>query len=216
MEINGFDDTIAWYDANAKTYADKTDLFVRKKVIDQFVDLLPSSGADVLDAGCGVGKTTRVLAETGLKMTGLDISEGLLAEAKKRAPEINFLKGDMRQLAFPDEKFDGIFAQASLVHLETLEDVEITLSEFKRVLKPDGVLFFSVKAKRGEAETEVVSDKLSGHPRFFRYYTKEQLTSLLDKHGFTILEMDQENEMLQDPTGRPEVDWIFVFARKTT
>lgn len=216
MEINGFDDTIAWYDANAEAYAKKTDDFVKEKVIAQFISLLPPVNAEVLDLGCGVGKTTRVLSENGLKVTGVDISDGLLTEAKKRAPELNFVKGDMRELRLPSCSFDGVFAQASLVHLETMEDVERTLSEIHGVLKENGIFFFSVKAKLGDSETEVVSDKLSGHPRFFRYYTKEQLTELLTKHGFEVLEMGQENETVQDPTGRPEVDWIFVFARKTT
>lgn len=214
MEINGFTDTIAWYDANASDYASKTDHFVRTEIIGQFLTLLPSTSAKVLDAGCGVGKTTRTLAEKGLDLIGVDISEGLLKEAKKRAPSLTFIKGDMRSLGFPDNKFDGIFAQASLVHLESLDDVSKTLMEFNRVLTTQGVLFFSVKAKRGEDETEIVTDKLSNHPRFFRYYTQDQLTSLLTKHHFEVVNIKQENETIQDPNGRPEVDWIFVFAKK--
>jgi ubiquinone/menaquinone biosynthesis C-methylase UbiE len=213
MKIKGFQDTIAWYDANAEKYADVSSQNASIDILDEFVSLLPKN-ASVLDAGCGAGRDTQLLVDKNVHATGLDISTGLLNEAQKRHPLLEFIYGSFLNLPFSDNSFDGIWAHASLVHLETIEDVTKALSEFSRVLKPEGIIHILVKAQTGNEKTGIVSDTLSNHDRFFQYYKKDEMEDLLEKYSFEVKKIEQFNEIEKNPQGRPEVEWIAIFAKK--
>ena len=206
--------TIEWYDANAESYTEKTLARARMDQIKAFVDLLPNY-AKVLDVGCGPGRDTALLAERGCEVTGIDLSKGLITEARKRYPQLQFDIGSMTALPYSKDTFDGIWANASLLHLPTLADVQQTLKEFSRVLKPSGSVHISVKAQLSDAQTEVVTDELSGAKRFFRYFKKDALVQLLHEAGFEIITIEQFNEAtLQLTVARSEVEWIVVMAKR--
>lgn len=209
MEIKGFKDTIDWYDKNAGKYADAAEKALPVEIIEKFFSLLPRSPR-ILDAGCGSGRDSRAMQAKGARVTGIDISVGLLKEAEQRSKEIEFVEGDITQMPFERDLFDGVWAHASLVHLETLEDVQKALREFHRVLKPNGTLHVFVKVQQGEEKTAIVSDKLSNHDRFFRYYTKAELEDLVAKAGFADIDIKEKS----DPHGREEVTWLALFAKK--
>jgi len=84
----------------------------------------------------------------------------------------------------------------------------LAIKEFRRVLKRDGILYVYVKTS--EKETDIVSDKLSNHSRFFRYYSKEQIEGLIRHLDFEILSSEYD----EDLAGRKEVRWVAIFARK--
>jgi len=209
MKIEGFKDTIEWYDKNAEKYADSAEKAPPTKLIERFLSMLPKS-PKVLDAGCGSGRDSRILNEKGAKVTGLDISKGLLEEAEKRSKNIEYIEGNITAMKFPDASFDGLWSHASLVHLESIEDVEKTLGEFNRVLKSGGILYIFTKEQLGYDKTAIVSDSLSNHDRFFRYYTKEELRNLVSKAGFGDIDISS----VSDPHGREEVTWILIFCKK--
>ena len=206
--IEGFKDTIDWYDRNAQKYAESARV-VPEQAIESFLELMPPDPR-VLDAGSGSGRDSRAFNARGARVVGADVSEGLLDVARRDIPDVEFVHGDFRALPFEDAVFDGVWSRASLVHLETVADVEKSLSEFHRVLKPEGVLYIYVKLQTGESETAVVSDTLSGHDRFFRYYTNESLQRVLGRVGFKIL----DTNYVEDEYGRSEVRWLEVMARK--
>jgi len=208
MDLAG---TVEWYDQNADAYAAQLNTAMPVAAIERFVKTLPPN-AYVLEAGCGPGRETRGFAERNVRTTGVDLSEGLLAVAREANPGTEYVRADFRELPFEDETFDGVWAHASLVHLDTLADAEAALAEFNRVLKSGGVVYVAVKEKVGDADTAVVTDTLSNHDRFFRYYTSDGLAQLLTRHGFGILESGHEEEL----HGRAEVKWIYVIARKSS
>lgn len=213
MKVKGFQDTIDWYNQNADQYAQATFQTASPEEIDQFAKRL-SEGAKVLDAGCGGGRDTDLLSKKGLKVIGLDLSSGLINVARKTFPELEFIEGNMLSLPFSDSDFDGIWSHASLLHLETIEEVKKALSEFNRVMKLTAVLHVLVKAQTGESKTTIVTDSLSNHDRFFQYFTKTELQSLLKGSGFDLISIEQYKESDKNPKGRPEVEWILVLARK--
>src|SRR5271155_171080 len=90
MNVKNFKDTIDWYDQNAKKYAEATYAVSPDDLINQFMNLLPNK-PKILDAGCGGGRDTGLLATKGAQVIGLDISKGLLNEARKRNPELSFI-----------------------------------------------------------------------------------------------------------------------------
>lgn len=210
MEIRGFRDTIQWYDNNAEQYAENSKRVSFEKVVENFLEKLPASPS-ILDAGCGTGRDTKLFHEKGAKVVGVDISEGLLEVARRENPDITFIAANFTELPLEDQSFDGVWSHASLVHLETLEEVRSALSEFHRVLKPEGFLYVYVKKQEGEEKTAIVSDSLSGHDRFFRYYEPEELTTLLEDAGFTVGDLELE----EDPHGRTEVIWLRVVVQKS-
>jgi ubiquinone/menaquinone biosynthesis C-methylase UbiE len=96
-------------------------------------------GLDVLDVACGTGNATIPAARTGARVTGLDLSPGLLAIARERAAdamvEVEWVEGDATQLPFDDESFDRVIS--TFGHMFA-PDHERTASEMRRVSRPGG------------------------------------------------------------------------------
>jgi len=103
-----------------------------------------AEGAEILDLGCGLGETTKLLAGhfPNAKVTGIDRDTGLLEIAKKKNPpaasSVKFLHADATRLPFADHSFDLVFARYLLLHLENPMAV---LEEMKRVCRPGGIVF---------------------------------------------------------------------------
>ena len=101
------------------------------------------AGAEVLDCPCGFGRHAVVLTNEGYRVTGFDRSETLLTEAERRRGDAEWprlVRGDYRELPFPDSSFDAAFNLFSaLGYLERHEDVGV-LRELRRVLRSGGAL----------------------------------------------------------------------------
>jgi len=107
-----------------------------------------TAGEQVLDMGCGTGRFTVPLAQRGAQVTGLDLSEAMLAVAASKLDEAG-LRADMRQgdmacLPFPDGSFDTVTSMLALMHIP-LKDRPAVFREVSRVLKPGGRMLLCVK-----------------------------------------------------------------------
>jgi demethylmenaquinone methyltransferase/2-methoxy-6-polyprenyl-1,4-benzoquinol methylase len=94
-------------------------------------------GRTVLDVACGTGTSSRYLAESGAKVTGCDFSPGMLAVARTRVPDVEFLPGDALDLPFESETFD---AATISFGLRNVADTHRALTEMRRVVRPGGRL----------------------------------------------------------------------------
>jgi SAM-dependent methyltransferase len=99
-------------------------------------------GKDVLDAGCGTGFGTAMLAERRpARLVGVDISPDALARARQLAPAADdLLQGDVRELPFEDSSFDVVVCFEVIEHVERQDDA---LDELRRVLRDTGCLLIS-------------------------------------------------------------------------
>ncbi len=99
-------------------------------------------GKNVLDAACGEGYGTSLLAEKAGTVIGVDISEQSVSHASQRyqADNVSFQQADCKDLPFSDGQFDCIVSFETLEHMD---DHESLIREFKRVLAPDGFLLIS-------------------------------------------------------------------------
>ncbi len=98
----------------------------------------PSSNSRVLDVGCGTGNNTLLFKRaTGARMCGLDPSLGMLKEAVRKAPEVEFVQAIAESIPFPAGLFDMLFMTEVVHHLSNLD---WALLEMQRVLKPGGHL----------------------------------------------------------------------------
>jgi SAM-dependent methyltransferase len=95
----------------------------------------------VLDAGCGVGWGSALLAEAGAaSVTGLDVDAGALDDASGRTDAASFVQGDLMELPFADGSFEVVVCFEAIEHVA---DPLAALDELRRVLVPGGVLTVS-------------------------------------------------------------------------
>ncbi len=146
------------------------------EVTEKYLSLLPRGGS-VLDVGCGSGVKSSFLASRGLQVTGVDLSDKMIEIARRENPSIKFDVLDLYDTDTITEKFDGVFAQAVLLHIPKKDTAEI-IQKLKDRLKDDGYLYIGVKEiKKGSPEEDVVEEKDYGYDysRFFSYYSVKEI-----------------------------------------
>ncbi|ANZ37799.1 hypothetical protein BBK82_18755 [Lentzea guizhouensis] len=95
------------------------------------------------DLGCGTGRITRHLHELGLDAFGVDLSDGMLDQARQHHPHLDFRQGDITELDLEDESLGGAVVWYSTVHMPAQD---VPWREFHRVLQPGGFLLHAFKA----------------------------------------------------------------------
>ena len=140
----------AMFDEVAPTYDKTNDLLsfgqsrLWRGIVAKAVD--PKSGQSVLDMAAGTGSSTAAFARPGVRLVAGDFSEGMLAEGRKRHPEIEFVFADATKLPFKAKEFD---ATTISFGLRNVVDVEAALSEMFRVTKPGGRIVICEFSKVG-------------------------------------------------------------------
>ena len=120
----------------------------RRKFIQSIAKSLTVESPVVLDLACGTGDLTKAMAERGWQVTGLDISEEMMAVGKTKCgslrPQPTFVSGSAEQIPFDDASFDVVTIAFGLRNFDHRAQC---LAEIRRVLKPGGrlaVLEFAV------------------------------------------------------------------------
>lgn len=103
-----------------------------------------SKDMNILDMGCGYGRTLNLLYNNGFKnLTGIDYSQGMISRGLKLYPHLNMVKTDGEKIPFPHGKFDSVLLIGVLTsNIEDKTQINL-ISEISRVLKGDGILFIS-------------------------------------------------------------------------
>ena len=141
--------TLAHYDRNARSFWEGTrdhDVRQNTDALLQHIEVKPPF--EILDLGCGPGRDLITLSALGHHVTGLDGSRELAALARANSG-CNVREQNLLALDLPREHFDGVFANAVLFHIPSLELPRV-LGELHATLKPGGVLFSS--NPRGDGE----------------------------------------------------------------
>lgn len=95
----------------------------------------PKPGERILDVAAGTGSSAAPLASKGALVTCLDLSEGMIAEGRRRHPDLEFVHGSAEALPFDDDTFDTVTISFGL---RNVQHPKTALAEFYRVLKPGG------------------------------------------------------------------------------
>lgn len=114
--------TIAYYDEHAEDYCESTVALDMEALYRPFLELLPE-GARILDAGCGSGRDSLYFQGLGYNVTTFDASEEMV-RLSSRLLGRRTLKMRFQELAF-EEEFDGVWACASLLHVNRGEMKEV-------------------------------------------------------------------------------------------
>jgi len=96
----------------------------------------------VWDLGCGPGNTTKYLRDLGVEISGLDVSERMLEEARRIHPGIHFQKGNILHLTFENDSVAAVVAFYAIIHFNEGQ-AGAAFREVSRVLQPGGLLLFT-------------------------------------------------------------------------
>ncbi len=96
--------------------------------------------ANALDVGCGEGRFCSALGARGVRTVGIDPTEALLAEARRRDPDGDYRPGRAEALEFPDASFDLVVSYLTLIDIP---DIRRAIPEMARVLRPGGSLLIA-------------------------------------------------------------------------
>ena len=99
-----------------------------------------TSESRALEVGCGPGHITKLMADTGAKVTGVDLAPGMVKVASELYPNIEFKEANAEHLAFDADTFDVVLVNFTIHHFARPENA---CAEIRRVLKPGGRFVFA-------------------------------------------------------------------------
>jgi demethylmenaquinone methyltransferase/2-methoxy-6-polyprenyl-1,4-benzoquinol methylase len=159
-------------------------------------------GDRVLDACCGTGDLAIAARKRGSEVIGLDFSEPMLVRARKKAPSITWVQGDMLALPFDEASFDAVTVGFGV---RNVTDLEAGLRELRRVLRDGGrVGILEITTPRGwlrpfyrvwfDRVVPLLGKVLPGGAAYTylpasvrRFPPPEELSALLERNGFTAV-----------------------------
>ena len=192
--------TLDYYNKNSEEYFNSTLNVDMTNTYKPFLKLVPKDGK-ILDLGCGSGRDSMNFIKLGYEVIAVD-------GAKKLAKKASVLLGNevivstFEELELK-EKFHGIWACASLLHIKR-EDLKIVLNNLYNNLEDNGVFYMSFKY----GEKEYVDDK----NRYFNCFTDESIISFINENTkYNILGL----YITEDKLGRVnEVKWLNLICNK--
>ncbi|OGS06484.1 MAG: hypothetical protein A2270_07305 [Elusimicrobia bacterium RIFOXYA12_FULL_51_18] len=162
---------------------------------------LPKDGR-LLEAGCGSGRFVYYLNSLGYKITGLEVGDKMVDLVNQVYPHLDILRGDVRDLPFPDESFSGLLSLGVIEHI--VEGMERPISEMWRVLKKGGYALvivpsfnyirrikyplgiYHIRSLAGLLKRAIIS-KLSNSPSEKIYKTSLKTLKKTDFHSWPAL-----------------------------
>ena len=191
--------TLNYYDESCASYVSDTQDLEFSDIQDRFLKYL-DKGSLILDFGCGSGRDSRYFLSKGYQVEAIDGSK----EMVRIASGISGLK--VRQMLFEElddvERYDGIFACASILHVPYAELPDI-LFRMKRATKTDGIIYVSFKYGAFEGER---------NGRFFTDMNEERMNVLLNEvQGLAVLEEFISSDARP---GREKEKWLNLYLQK--
>ncbi len=182
------------YDRVAREYGERIAGELQHKPLDREIlarlaDRLRGRGT-VCDVGCGPGHVAAHLLALGLQTVGIDLSAGMVAEARRRFPGLDFRVGDMRTLVSPAGGWAGIVAMYSIIHVPPSE-LPGLFRTFRERLAPGGLLLLAFHLGDGPIHADEwwgVAVDLD-----FRFFALAVVEDALRSVGFQVEESQERD-----------------------
>ena len=200
----------AGYDAIAQRYDDWASSFESAEhawVAELLAEL--EEGSNVLDLGCGGGRTSaRTVAERH-RYTGVDLSAAQVERARERIPSGTFIVADAAEVQLPAEAFDAVLSLFMFGHVPRDEQAPL-LGRIHGWLRPGGRLLATMGIGGGEG---VIEEDWLGAPMFFASFDAGTNRRLVAEAGFEIVR-DRVVEHVEP--GHGPVSFMWLLARRPT
>lgn len=194
-----YNSTIKYYNENAKQFVDTTVNVEFQHMQDRFLEKL-QEGAYILDFGCGSGRDTKYFLQKGYQVDAIDGS----VELCKMASELTGI--DVKHMCFQEltevEKYDGIWACSSILHLG-LDELKTVMNKMTVAVKTNGIIYVSFKYGTFSGER---------NGRYFTDMTENTFDELLQKVPGIISEERWTTSDVRP--GRGEEKWLNLILRK--
>ena len=194
-------DCEAKYNDYAPLYWEKYGLYsniTHQQFIQEFLDHL-SPNSTILDAACGAGRYEPFLLEKGHTVIGVDQSQGMLARAKEKFPNVQYRKIGLQEIVY-QEIFDGVICMDAMENI-CPEDWMLVLDNFYHALKPKGYLYFTAETienadeneikqafeRAQQADLPVVYGEFPDEEVYHYHPTNQQVREWVQQAGFEIL-----------------------------
>ncbi|MGB4657659.1 MAG: class I SAM-dependent methyltransferase [Mobilitalea sp.] len=191
-------DSIEYYSKNAGEYFEHTVDIDMRENWERFTRILPEGGS-ILDLGCGSGRDSEYFISCGFDVTAMDASEEMCDLASIHIGQ-DVLNLSFAEMDF-DKVFDGIWANASLLHVPENE-IEDILTKTINSLKINGILYMSYRYGDFEGERD---------GRYYKDYRTKSLKELLGR--FENIELIDIGKS-QDTRTDHDISWIYVLVRR--
>lgn len=200
MELNKMNkETIDYYNRNADSFRGNTVNIEFTDIEQRFLSQL-SKKALILDFGCGAGRDTKYFLDQGYDVDAIDGAEELCKLSSA------YTGIEVKHMYFQDfheqNKYDGIWACASLLHLNQKE-FEVVLSNLSEAIKDDGLIYASFKYGTFEGVR---------NGRYFNDMNEEKIHKTLKNVG--VLKIINQWISYDARPGRGEEKWLNVFLKK--
>ena len=200
------------YDQIAQQYADINNNELEHKPKDRILlkkfSKKVRNKKPVWEFGCGPGQIAWYLKSIGVDISGLDLSEKILQQARSLHPGMHFQKSNMLGLDFANNSIGGIVSFYAIVHF-TRQQVAGAFKEMYRVLKPGGVLFIAFHI--GDETIRINEFHGASIEIDFMFFQTEFIQKCLLETGFKQME-----KIEREPY--PEVEYqskrAYIFAYK--
>lgn len=184
-----FDAAAGQYDAVAVVQAE-----IRRRLLER-LELFRIKPRRILDAGCGTGYGSRALLEhyRGATVVALDLAPGMLRAARQRRPWLRRLDpvcGDATSLPLAGSSVDFVFSN---LMLQWCNEPDRVFSEFRRVLRPGGLVLFSTFGPDTLRELRAAWRAADGHTHVSRFIDMHDLGDALLRAGLGEPVMDMEH-----------------------
>lgn len=161
---------------------------MEESFLKKLMKLLPKN-PHILDFGCGIGiPFDKYLVEHGCKVTGIDISQKHINQAKKNVPEARFIRVDFSKIDF-QETFDAIISFYAIFHISREEHRKLFL-KMADLLNKKGVILVTLGTSGGYGEEE----DWCGAKMAWSTYDPKIYKKMLNETGFKILEETFEGQ----------------------
>ena len=168
----------------------------REKYIAAFLDI--KEGVEAIDVGCGSGVYSKILLKKGARVTGTDYSKKMLDICDSELKNINsegysLINCEADSLLVADNKFDLLL---SIGLLDYVNDINKTLAEFRRVVKPKGKIIFSVPKRNSpffflrSRWGSAIRRNIFNLPCIKNTLTKRQIEETISKAGLSLKRAD--------------------------